>query len=106
MYIQLMRSPLISFFFFYSYVDHLDLHSFPTRRSSDLNYARLYPQPAGGSCDVNAVVRETISRVSDTGQAELRLELAEGLRPARTDALVLRRILENLVGNEIGRAHV
>src|SRR5437762_9002318 len=72
MYIQLMRSPLISFFFFYSYVDHLDLHSFPTRRSSDLNYARLYPQPAGGSCDVNAVVRETISRVSDTGQAELR----------------------------------
>src|SRR5207247_2191176 len=27
------------------------------------NYARLYPQPAGGSCNVNAVVRETISRV-------------------------------------------
>src|SRR5206468_1294160 len=65
------------------------------------NYARLYPQPAGESCDVNAVVRETISRVSDTGQAELRLELAEGLRPARTDALVLRRILENLVGNAL-----
>jgi len=65
------------------------------------NYARLYPQPAGDSCDVNAVVRETISRVSDTGQAELRLELAEGLRPARTDALVLRRILENLIGNAL-----
>jgi len=65
------------------------------------NYARLYPQPAGESCDVNAVVRETISRVSDTGQAELRLELAEGLRPARTDALVLRRILENLIGNAL-----
>src|SRR5204863_533176 len=42
-----------------------------------------------------------ISRVSDTGQAELRLELAEGLRPARTDALVLRRILENLIGNAL-----
>src|SRR5207244_224954 len=65
------------------------------------NYARLYPQPAGESCDVNAVVRETISRVSDTGPAELRLELAEGLRPARTDALVLRRILENLIGNAL-----
>jgi len=65
------------------------------------NYARLYPQPAGESCDVNAVVRETISRVSDTGQADLRLELAEGLRPARTDALVLRRILENLIGNAL-----
>src|SRR5438876_2833901 len=25
------------FFFFYCYVDHRDLHSFPTRRSSDLN---------------------------------------------------------------------
>src|SRR5207302_868129 len=48
-----------------------------------------------------AVVRETISRVSDTGQAELRLELAEGLRPARTDALGLRRILENLIGNAL-----
>src|SRR5205807_8856286 len=24
------------FFFFYGYVDHRDLHSFPTRRSSDL----------------------------------------------------------------------
>src|SRR5438034_1301469 len=27
---------LLSCFFFYSYGDHLDLHSFPTRRSSDL----------------------------------------------------------------------
>ncbi|PYO97605.1 MAG: hypothetical protein DMD60_06415 [Gemmatimonadetes bacterium] len=65
------------------------------------NYARLYPQPARESCDVNAVVRETISRVSNTGQAELRLELADGLAPARTDALVLRRILDNLIGNAV-----
>src|SRR5699024_6254033 len=28
--------PILFFFFFYSYRDHLDLHSFPTRRSSDL----------------------------------------------------------------------
>jgi signal transduction histidine kinase len=65
------------------------------------NYARLYPQPARESCDVNAVVRETISRISNTGQAELRLELADGLAPARTDALVLRRILDNLIGNAV-----
>ena len=65
------------------------------------NYARLYPQPSGESCDVNAVVRETISRLSGTGQADLRLALAEGLRPACTDALVLRRILENLIGNAL-----
>ncbi len=65
------------------------------------NYARLYPQPARESCDVNAVVRDTISRVTSTGQAELRLELAEGLPPVRTDPLVLRRILENLIGNAV-----
>jgi len=39
------------------------------------NYARLYPQPARESCDVNAVVRETVKRVGETGQADLRLEL-------------------------------
>ena len=65
------------------------------------NYARLYPQPARESCDVNAVVRATVKRVGETGQANLRLELAEGLRAVRTDPLVLRRILENLIGNAI-----
>jgi signal transduction histidine kinase len=50
---------------------------------------------------VNAVVRETVKRVGETGQANLRLELAEGLRPVRTDPLVLRRIVQNLVGNAI-----
>src|SRR5436190_17718387 len=30
----------LSFFFFYSYADHRDLHSFPTRRSSDLRRMR------------------------------------------------------------------
>src|SRR5437773_9773219 len=30
---------LVIFFFFYGYSDHLDLHSFPTRRSSDLYVA-------------------------------------------------------------------
>jgi len=65
------------------------------------NYARLYPQPARESCDVNAVVRETVKRIGETGQADLRLELGEALRPVRTDPLVLRRILENLIGNAV-----
>ncbi len=65
------------------------------------NYARLYPQPARESCDVNAVVRETVKRVGETGQADLRLELGEALLPVRTDPLVLRRILENLIGNAV-----
>src|SRR5262249_59924514 len=31
-----------SFFFFSSYVDHRDLHSFPTRRSSDLLVIKVF----------------------------------------------------------------
>jgi signal transduction histidine kinase len=65
------------------------------------NYARLYPQPAREPTDVNDVVRETLRRIGDTGRAELRPELAEGLPRVRTDALVLRRILENLIGNAL-----
>ena len=65
------------------------------------NYARLSPQPSGEPCDVNAVVRDTVNRLGDTGKAELRIELAESLAPARADPLVVRRILENLIGNAI-----
>src|SRR5205085_10867939 len=35
--IMCMRVVSTSLFFFYYYGDHRDLHSFPTRRSSDLN---------------------------------------------------------------------
>ena len=53
------------------------------------------------SCDVNAVVRDTVNRLGETGKAELRIELAESLAPARADPLVVRRVLENLIGNAI-----
>src|SRR5438105_8816646 len=36
-----MSSPVLSSFFFYSSRVHLDLHSFPTRRSSDLSKSSL-----------------------------------------------------------------
>jgi len=65
------------------------------------NYARLYPQSARDPCDVNEAVRETIRRLGDAGRAELRIDLADRLPPVRTDPLVLRRILENLVGNAL-----
>src|SRR5690348_18340604 len=35
----LSRAPSRSFFFFYCHGDHRGLHSFPTRRSSDLDHA-------------------------------------------------------------------
>ncbi|HVH68187.1 MAG TPA: HAMP domain-containing sensor histidine kinase [Gemmatimonadales bacterium] len=65
------------------------------------NYARLYPQPSRETCDVNAVVRETVDRVRDSRHAGIQMNLADGLAAARTDRLVLRRILENLIGNAL-----
>src|SRR5690606_41711140 len=49
---EVLRLP----FFFYSPVDHRDLHSFPTRRSSDLLKTRRYrcvPGPAVCSTDAS-----------------------------------------------------
>ncbi|OLC02070.1 MAG: hypothetical protein AUH45_09750 [Gemmatimonadetes bacterium 13_1_40CM_69_22] len=65
------------------------------------NYARLYPQPGRTPCDVNDAVRETIRRVGDASRGELRTELADELPAVHTDPVVLRRILENLVGNAL-----
>jgi len=64
------------------------------------NYARLSPAVRRGPCDVNAVAEEVI-RVTAAGRATLRAALAPGLPPAPADPLVLRRILENLVGNAV-----
>lgn len=65
------------------------------------NYARLYPAPAREPCDVRQVIRETMGRLSATATPELRLDLAQDLPLVCTDQLVLRRILENLVGNAV-----
>jgi signal transduction histidine kinase len=65
------------------------------------NYARLYPAPAREPCDVRQVIHETIGRLGATGAPELRVDLAQGLPLVCTDQLVLRRILENLVGNAV-----
>src|SRR5882762_6506470 len=43
------------FFFFYCYGDHRDLHSFPTRRSSDLSVSALYIAAIGPSILVVAL---------------------------------------------------
>jgi len=58
------------------------------------NYARLYPQSERRPTDVNAVVREALS-----GAGSIRTDLADGLPPVSADALVLRRVSENLLGN-------
>jgi signal transduction histidine kinase len=65
------------------------------------NYARLSPQLSREACDVNVVVRDSVPRLGTAGGTEVRLDLAEGLPTIRTDPLVLRRILENLVRNAL-----
>ena len=58
------------------------------------NYARLYPQSERRPTDVNAVVRDALASAGT-----VRTELADGLPPVSADALVLRRVIENLLSN-------
>jgi len=60
------------------------------------NYAKLSPQSERKATDVNSVVRETIG-----ASGTVRTKLAEGLPPVSADALVLRRVIENLVSNAV-----
>ena len=65
------------------------------------NYARLYPQAEQRPTDVNAVAREALRHVAGADHAELRTDLPDGLPPVRADALALRRVIENLLGNAL-----
>jgi signal transduction histidine kinase len=60
------------------------------------NYAKLSPKSERKATDVNAIVRETIG-----ASGSVRTKLAEGLPPVSADALVLRRVIENLVSNAV-----
>ena len=61
------------------------------------NYARLSPGAMPEACDVNEMVAEVARTFGGTGA--LRTRLASGLPSAAADRLMLRRVLENLVGN-------
>ncbi|HSC30280.1 MAG TPA: HAMP domain-containing sensor histidine kinase [Gemmatimonadaceae bacterium] len=63
------------------------------------NYARLSPRLDVAPCDVNAIARTVAAGASAPRSATIALALADGLPEVRADALVLRRILENLVTN-------
>jgi signal transduction histidine kinase len=61
------------------------------------NYARLAPAATPGQCDVNAVVAEVLQ--APRSGSPIRAELGEALPPVAVDRLMLRRVIENLVGN-------
>jgi signal transduction histidine kinase len=62
------------------------------------NYARLSPTIERTPCDVNAVVEEVLRSTVADGTV-LHTSLTQRLPRAVGDTLMLRRILENLVGN-------
>jgi signal transduction histidine kinase len=64
------------------------------------NYARLSPTIEPVQCDVNALVEEVLRNTTADGRV-LHTSLSPGLPKALGDTLMLRRILENLVGNAV-----
>jgi signal transduction histidine kinase len=64
------------------------------------NYDRLSPGLQRSACDVNAIVEQVLHHTVSDG-TELQTDLAEGLPNALGDSLMIRRILENLVGNAV-----
>jgi signal transduction histidine kinase len=64
------------------------------------NYARLTPSLVTRPSDVGVVIAEVIGNTGGRSAA-VRAQVAPGLAPVLADAVVLRRILENLVGNAI-----
>jgi signal transduction histidine kinase len=64
------------------------------------NYDRLSPGLERRPCDVNAIVDQVLRNTTSDG-AELHAKLTERLPAVLGDALMLRRILENLVGNAV-----
>ncbi len=65
------------------------------------NYARLYPQSNEQPTDINAVVREALRPPPGPENVDLLAELLDHLPPVRVDALALRRVIQNLLGNAV-----
>jgi signal transduction histidine kinase len=61
------------------------------------NYARLAPATSPGPCDVNSVIADVLQ--APRAGMPIRAELAEALPTVAVDRLMLRRVIENLVGN-------
>ncbi len=65
------------------------------------NYARLHPRLDRRPCDVNVVVEQLVRDMAHLSNVRLEASLAPKLPAVMGDDVVLRRILENLVGNAV-----
>src|SRR5947199_9852469 len=93
------RSSVVCFFF-ESYADHRDLHSFPTRRSSDL---RMLPRRAAS--EVRASEEDRRALCLRLVELELRIQTPIGPKPpvgeeGRPEAGALHP-LQELLGNDL-----
>ncbi|HKU61491.1 MAG TPA: ATP-binding protein [Gemmatimonadales bacterium] len=61
------------------------------------NYARITPAPSREPCDVNSLVEQLVRGNDPDGRVTA--ALGEGLAAVTADRLMLRRVLENLIGN-------
>ena len=64
------------------------------------NYARLSPTLAAGPTDLATIIADVVGS-GTRGPVTVRTRTAPGLAPVLAEAVVLRRILENLVGNAV-----
>jgi len=64
------------------------------------NYARLSPTVERAPCNVNALVEQVLRNTSVDGTV-LRTNLSQAMPHAIGDSLMIRRVLENLVGNAV-----
>src|SRR5262245_859295 len=86
-------------------VNHLHLHSFPTRRSSDLG-AAAGDRRANSGCDVIAGELLRVAQIVDlSGALDARCADVHNAEPAEREGILLAVEVENAVA-QIGRAHV
>ena len=64
------------------------------------NYARLSPTVERAPCNVNALVEQVLRNTSVDGTV-LQTNLSQAMPHAIGDSLMIRRVLENLVGNAV-----
>src|SRR5438270_12424438 len=89
-----IRSHSSTTFFFYCYGDHRALHSFPTRRSSDLHRLPSAPPHGEGAGDVRARARRRVAvQRAAPCRAELRSEEHTSELQSQSN-LVCRLLLE------------
>src|SRR5690606_41800656 len=88
-YLISTASPSTCTFFFYCYGNHRDLHSFPTRRSSDLENMRVYAETVRTQIpelNINDAAIATMVKNNKSKIIELEKQLKEDRKSTRLNS--------------------